>query len=149
MTRASKALTVMVVAALGLWGCTQGGNNSNAERIRALENKCVKLEDDYKAVAAARDGLRKRLTALEEEQTRLQQVCDEHQPLLKERENLIKEKEELVQQVNSRTMERNAVQSQLDSVRKGLQNLLGQATVSPGTRPAASVSALSVPGGKS
>ena len=108
------------------------------------------MEEDYKAVAAARDGLRKRLTAIEEEQSRLQQECDAHQPLLKERENLIKEKEDLVQKVNLRTTERNAMQNQLESVRKGLQNLLGQTSAGPAVRPATSISALSsIPGGKS
>jgi uncharacterized coiled-coil DUF342 family protein len=149
MNRASKALVVMVVAALGLWGCAQGGNTSNAERIRALENKCAKLEDDYKAVAVARDGLRKRLTSLEEEQTRLQQEVDAHQPLLKERETLLKEKDELTQQVNTRTTERDSVQNQLEQVRKGLRNLLGQADAAMTGRMPSSVSALPATGGKS
>jgi SMC interacting uncharacterized protein involved in chromosome segregation len=127
----------MVVAALGLWGCAQGGNASNAERIRTLENKCAKMEEDYRAVASARDGLRKRLTTIEEEHTKMQQDLEAHQPLLKERENLIKEKEDLVQQVTTRTTERNSAQTQLETVRKGLRTLLGQADAASITNRAA------------
>ena len=139
MTRFHKALAVMVVTALGLWGCAQG-NNGQAERLRALENKCNKLEEDYKAVAGARDTLRKKLQTVEEEQARLQQEADAHKPLLEERQNLLKEKEELTQQINTRTAERDAMQGQMEQVRKGLKNLLGQAdaALKPAGAPALS-----------
>src|SRR5262249_8492724 len=73
MTRANKALAVLVVAALGLWGCAQGPANGagSAERIKALEGKCAKLEDDYRAVASARDQLRKKLAEADEQRGRL------------------------------------------------------------------------------
>ena len=63
MTRANKALAILMVAAFGLWGCAQGPAHgpAAAEKIKALEGKCSKLEDDYKSVAAARDQLRKKL----------------------------------------------------------------------------------------
>jgi hypothetical protein len=71
----------------------------------------------------------------------MQQDLEAHQPLLKERENLVKEKEDLVQQVTLRTTERNSAQTQLDSVRKGLRALLGQAdAASPANRTAVTVS---------
>ena len=55
MSQAQKALSVLVVACLGLWGCARGAANghASAERIRALENKIAKLEDDFRSVAAA------------------------------------------------------------------------------------------------
>src|ERR1700687_2218733 len=58
MSRANKALVLLVVAALGLWGCAQGPANS-AEKIKALEGKVVNLEEDYKAAASARDAIKK------------------------------------------------------------------------------------------
>src|SRR5437660_1246144 len=53
MRRAGKTLTVVVVAALGLWGCPQGSNGDSAERVRLLENECKVLKDDYRSVAGA------------------------------------------------------------------------------------------------
>ena len=58
------------------WGCAQGPANphaAQAERLHALEGKCGKLEEDYRAVAGARDQFRKRVAALEEERGKLQQ----------------------------------------------------------------------------
>ena len=149
MTRASKALAVMVVAALGLWGCGRQGNANNAERVRTLENKCAKLEADYQAVAAARDALRKRLAAAEEERQRLQQDLEIQQALAKERQQLARERDDLAQLVSARTGERDAAQAQLEQVRKGLRSLLGQADAALATPSQPSVSALPAGGGKS
>lgn len=129
MSRGYKALTILIVAALGLWGCAQGQGPSaaQAEKVRALESKIAKLEDDYRAVVAARDGLRKKVAALEEEQAKNHQELEAHQPLLKERLALLKDREELQQQLGSRTTERDEARTQLEGVRKGLRSLLGQA----------------------
>jgi hypothetical protein len=122
MTRASKALIVVIVASLGLWGCTKGPTNlptAQVERLHALEGKCAKLEDDYRAVASARDQSRKRVTALEEERAQLLKEVAVKAALLKERE-------ELRNQIEARIGERNALQDRCDRLKKGLQNLLGQ-----------------------
>jgi chromosome segregation ATPase len=116
MTRANKALVVMVIGVLGIWGCAQGpaGNSSaTLERIKALESKCTKLEDDYRAVASARDQLRKRLATAEEERARVQQE-------LNVREGVMKERDELKAQLA-------ASQGQFEQFRKSLKTLLGQA----------------------
>src|SRR5262249_58376986 len=91
MPRANKALVVMVIGVLGLWGCAQGPASSasaSLERIKALEGKCTKLEDDYRAVASARDQLRKRLSSAEEERARVQQELNVRQGVMKERDEL-------------------------------------------------------------
>src|SRR5260370_38868323 len=91
MTRANKALVVMVIGVLGLCGGAQGPASSSSaslERIKALEGKCTKLEDDYRAVASARDQLRKRLATAEEERARAQQELIVLQGVLKERDQL-------------------------------------------------------------
>src|SRR5579885_2588531 len=118
MSRGSKALTVVVVAALGLWGCAQGTNGESAERVRQLENECKVLKEDYRSVAGARDRLRQQVADLEAERAQLQKAAEEKQALSKERDDL-------AQQVSARTTERDAVQGQLDQVRKGLRSLLG------------------------
>jgi TolA-binding protein len=122
MSRANKALVVFVVALCGIWGCAQGPTNGAAsqERIKALESKCTKLEDDYRAVAATRDQLRKKLTAADEERARMEQELEHQQAIIKERD-------ELRQSLNVRTGERDAVQTQYDAFRKNIRSLLGQA----------------------
>jgi chromosome segregation ATPase len=115
MTRANKALVVMVIGVLGLWGCAQGPANSSSaslERIKALEGKCTKLEDDYRAVASARDQLRKRLATAEEERARVQQELNLCQGVMKERDEL--------------KVQLGAAHGQFDQLRKNLKTLLGQ-----------------------
>jgi uncharacterized coiled-coil DUF342 family protein len=121
MTRGGKAMSVMLVAILGLWGCARGpvGQSAQSDRIRSLETKCSKLEDDYRSVAGARDQARKQVTALESERARLLKELADKQVVLKERDALR-------QQVSTRTSERDNLQLRCDRLKKGLQNLLGQ-----------------------
>jgi hypothetical protein len=112
----------MLVAALGVWGCAKGPAShyaSQAERIRALEGKCTKLEEDYRAVASARDQARRKAAALEEDAARLQKELALHQAVVKERDGLKKA-------VDARTNERDVLQLRCERLKKGLQNLLGQ-----------------------
>jgi uncharacterized coiled-coil DUF342 family protein len=122
-----KALVVLVVASLGLWGCAQGPTNGtvSAEKVRALEAKVAKLEDDFRASLAVREQLRKQLTALEEERGQLSQQVEQLQPVVKERD-------QLRNQLIARTSERDAAQVQFDQLRKGIKNLLGQTEVTGG-----------------
>jgi septal ring factor EnvC (AmiA/AmiB activator) len=122
MSRAHGALSVLVVACLGLWGCAQGAANgrASADRLRALETKIAKLEGDFRAVVAVRDQLRKQLTAAEQERTELGQQVEKLQGVAKERD-------ELRQQLATRTSERDSVQSQFEQFRNGIKTLLGQA----------------------
>ncbi len=130
MMRFHKALIVVFVASLGLWGCTQGPANGSAsvERIRALESKTAKLEDDYRAAATARDQFRKKLA---EADARHAQQAEQLQALNKE-------KEDLQQQLAGRTNERNALQAQYEQFRNSLKDLLGraEASLNPPTEPA-------------
>jgi predicted RNase H-like nuclease (RuvC/YqgF family) len=151
MTRFSKATIVMVVAASGLWGCAQGpaGSAAQAERLRALEAKCAKYEEDYRAVAAARDAAKKAVANLEQEKSRFQKQ-------LALKQDVEKEREELRKQVEARVAERDVLQGRCDRLKKGIQNLLGQdegGTTGAGgpalstTPAAASVSDGQAPGG--
>src|SRR5262249_39717076 len=144
MNRGSKALIVVVVAVLGIWGCAQGPGNSHAqaERLRALEGKCGKLEEDYRAVAGARDQFRKRAAALAEERGKLQQERAVQNAI-------IQEGDDPRRQVASRTSERDALQTRCDRLKKGLQNLLGQDDASaPATTPPVTSAADVTPAGK-
>jgi chromosome segregation ATPase len=120
----------MVVATLGLWGCAQEHRNGpGSARLKALESKNAKLQNDFRAVVAARDQMRKKLIAAEEQKVRLSQQLEEIQAITRERD-------ELRQQVTSRTSERDAIQNQFDQFRKGIRSLLGQAdTFSANSQP--------------
>src|SRR5262249_49330974 len=116
MSRANRLLAVLVVSSLGLWGCAQGPANnaaSQTERIRALETKNAKLEDDFRAALTVRDQLRKKLGQADQQLEQLQ--------------NTVRERDELRQQLTARTGERDNLQNQFEQLRKGIRGLLGQA----------------------
>jgi chromosome segregation ATPase len=144
MARANKALVVLVVAALGLWGCSQRPAPNGLERIKALEGKISKLEDDYKAVAVARDQARKKLAEAEEQRLKLQQDFEQQQ------QTLTKERDDLKQQLTARTTERDTLQTQFEGFRKGVRSLLNQADTAATNTPPPVISATDAAGnGKS
>jgi chromosome segregation ATPase len=133
MDRGTFLLTVFVVATLGIWGCGQGNSSSQAERIRALEAKCAKLEDDYRTAATVRDQARKKTAGLEDERTQLQKDLEDKDKRL---QLVTKERDELRQSVEARTTERDVLQTRCERLKRGLQNLLGQDdAVTPAAAP--------------
>jgi septal ring factor EnvC (AmiA/AmiB activator) len=124
MNRVSKVLVVLVVAALGVWGCAQGPaqqNAGNPERLKGLEREVAKLQDDYHSVSAARDQVRKKLADVEEQRLRLQSELDQLQTAT------AKEREELKAQITARLSERDAALGQFDQFRRSVRTLLIQA----------------------
>jgi septal ring factor EnvC (AmiA/AmiB activator) len=124
MSNVNKGLILATIASLGLWGCAKGPANISgaSERIKALEFKIGKLEDDFRAAASARDSVRKKLADVE---TQLQQQSDQLR-------SVVKERDELRRQVVARTTERDSIQVQYEQFRKGLRDLLGQAEAALG-----------------
>jgi uncharacterized coiled-coil DUF342 family protein len=142
MSFGKNVLILAVIACFGLWGCAQGPTgNANAERIRALETKISKLEEDFKAAVAVREQLRKKLTTVEEERTHLGQQVEQLQAVVRERD-------ELRQQLALRTTERDNLHSQFEQFRKGIKTLLGQAepTSASQSQPVTSASEVPAPG---
>jgi hypothetical protein len=140
MSRSKSVLLLLVAGSFGIWGCAQGaGNSANAERIRALETKLARLEEDFKASLAVREQLRKKLSAVEEEKSQLVQQVEQLQAVVRERDGL-------KQQLALRTGERDAIQGQFNNLCKGIKALINQAeTGSAGaTQPITSIVA---PGG--
>ena len=122
MTRSHKALIVIVVATLGLWGCAQGKSKptaNNDERIKSLEARCAQLENESHSVAAARDKAQKLLVESDRERLRLLQEVESLKAIAQERD-------ELKLQVASRTAERDAIQTHFEELRKGIRSLLGR-----------------------
>jgi septal ring factor EnvC (AmiA/AmiB activator) len=113
MSRAHKALAILVVSTLGLWGCAKGPGSNGPERIKSLEAKVSRLEGDAKLGETAREQLRKKLAAAEEQLAKLQ-----------------KDRDELDKTLTARTSERDNLQTQYEQFRKSLRDLLGNAETS-------------------
>jgi chromosome segregation ATPase len=147
MNGAHKALMVVaVITTLGLWGCTQNhAGHGGAARIRDLEARNAKLEEDYKAVAAENADLHKKLNDREEEVARLSQQAKLLQIVQRERDSLR-------QQVARTQKERNSLQTRLQEFSRELQALAGRvdAAISDASPPppasATSTTATASPG---
>jgi hypothetical protein len=147
MNQFNKALAVLAVATLGLWGCAEGpaGRIANAERTKALELRNAKLEEDFRAASASREQFRKQLAVIEAERTSIQQELDQLKLAAKERDALR-------QEVKVRAGEREALQNQFDQFRKNIRELLGQADAAAAASPSGQPLTSAVPtlaGGKS
>src|SRR5947209_4405916 len=113
MKSANKALLVLLaVMMIGLWGCAKGTGPAGSARLRDLEARNAKLEEDYRAVAGARDQARQRAASLDQERAALQQQV----------EQLTRERDELRQQVTARAGERDTLQGHLVQLGKELHN---------------------------
>src|SRR4051812_35208493 len=136
MHKASTALLVlMVISSLGLWGCTNQKNGATNLKIRELENRYTKLEEDYRVVHAANEANRRKLGQMAGERVELTQKIDELQAIVKERDDL---KVQLV----SRTEERDQVQIQHVQFSKDLQSLAGRAQAAAARAMGSTVNAL-------
>src|SRR4051812_214040 len=67
-----KLSAVVLAVTVCIWGCARKPTDDNAERVRTLEARSVKLQQDYRTVAQARDKARKDVAALEEKIARLE-----------------------------------------------------------------------------
>jgi chromosome segregation ATPase len=121
MSRSRQAVGILIVALFGLWGCSRApsadsGSNATAEKLKAVETKLARLEDDFRAAASARDQLSKKFIAAEEARTELQGQVTQ---LTKE----VKAKDE---QLANRTAERDQVAAQHKVLKDGLKDLLSK-----------------------
>jgi uncharacterized coiled-coil DUF342 family protein len=110
-----RVAAVLIVALVGVWGCSQSPTNRAAlvERIKILEDKNSRLEDEVHAIANARDQVRQQLARAEEHINKLNAV--------------VKERDDLRVQIKVRTGERDQVASQYESFRKNLKDFVSQA----------------------
>jgi chromosome segregation ATPase len=132
MTQYQRALGVLFVAVLGIWGCTQGpAGSAAAEKLKSLESKLNRVEDEFRAATAARDQFRKKLSEAENQLDVMQ-----------------KDRDDLRGQVKARTAERDALSQQFEVFRKTLKDLIGQTEASlakPSPPPISTVSQPAVP----
>lgn len=137
MKPASTTLLILLAfSSLGLWGCTNQKTGVTNTKVRELEARYHKLEEDYRVVVAASETSRKKLVQLERERGELQQQIADLKIVAQERDNLIAERDNLRAAVATRTSERDSLQGQLVQFSKDLQGLVGRVEAA----------ALSVPG---
>jgi chromosome segregation ATPase len=138
MSRSEKVIGVLVVALVGAWGCSKNpGESAGAGgRNPSLEAKAQRLEEDFRAAAAARDQFRQRLQVAEERLTsaesraaQLQTQYDETKTALT---STTTERDTLRSDLKTRTTERDNLSAQYEAFRKNLKSLLGQAETSLG-----------------
>lgn len=111
----NRIAAVLLIALAGVWGCSQSPNNRAAllERIKLLEDKNARIEDEIVAVANARDNVRQQLAKAEDHIQKLQAV--------------VKERDELRVQVRARVGERDQVANQYEQFRKTVREMVSQA----------------------
>jgi predicted RNase H-like nuclease (RuvC/YqgF family) len=150
-----------IITSLGVLGCGRAPAEPAAAqgRARALERRCVQLEQDYRTVAEARDAAHKELSEaraqLAQQRDLLKQLRDVSARLRvaladqeRTRTALIQrtvERDNLRTELAARMNEREALTSRCEKLRKGLQVLLTQddpagpaaaVPAAPGTEPA-------------
>jgi len=108
MSNYQKVIAFGVVLIVGIWGCSESPSRS-AEKIKALEAKVSRLEEDFRSASASRDQFRKKLAEMEQEQAQLKQERDELQSTIK-----------------TRTAERDEITGHFDQFRKNLKELIGK-----------------------
>ena len=140
MTRTVKILGYLIVVSAGIFGCTKGPGSASpsGSNSAGAEAKAQRLEEDYKAAAAARDALRQKLAAAEDQQSRLQKQLDQSKA----------EGESLRADIRARMSERDEVKGQYEAFRRMIKDALGQAetgALSPVPNPNTTVSSAPIP----
>lgn len=140
MIRTYKVFGFLFVVAVGIFGCSKGSNSaatgygSNA----TAEAKIHRLEEDYKAASAARETLRQKLAAAEDQQNKLQKQLDQ----------IKLEGDALRADLKAKVSERDDVKTQFESFRRTIKDALGQAeagAAAPTPNPSAGAALSSSP----
>lgn len=124
MTRSHKVLGFLLVAMLGIYGCARGPAAGSAGDRAGLEAKVQRLEEDFRAAAAARDSFRQRMLATEERLAQTQKALDQATTTATQDRQ---DRDAARAALKARTAERDALQVQYDGFRKNIKELLGQA----------------------
>jgi hypothetical protein len=141
MTPKMKIAVFSVVVLLGAWGCQRAPSaptRSQSDRLKVLEARCARIEEDYRAAASTRDRLRRQLALLDEQRQQEETTAHAQQEKIMELEKLLaqeraaskKKIDELLAKeraaTNKAIQEREALQARCDRLKVGLQELLGQ-----------------------
>ncbi len=122
MTRTIKILLVLGLTVFGVWGCSKGSTGSASDKSSNNEAKVAKLEEELKSTTA---GFRTKLAAIEEQ---LRAETARGVALQKERDDGLTN-------LKAKSLERDQVQTQFDSFRKNIKELLGQTEAALAPQP--------------
>ena len=118
MSRSRHAVGVLIISVFGLWGCSRApsadSGAATAEKLKAVETKLARLEDDFRAASSARDQLSKKVIAAEEARAALQTQLDRANKEVKAKD----------EQVQTRTAERDQAANQFRTLKDSLRDLL-------------------------
>jgi chromosome segregation ATPase len=128
----------LLFCTMSMWGCTQQKTGAISTKIRELEARYTKLEEDYKTLQAAHEQHRKRLNQAETQRAALEK---DKADLTTQLEATNGEREALAKQVSQRTVERDAAQNNLVQFSKELQGLVGrvESTLNSSSSPNVSI----------
>src|SRR3954470_18044403 len=114
---------VLFMCGMSIWGCNQQKSGAINSKIRDLEVRYTKLEEDYQTLLTNSESDRRKVQQLEEQRASLE--ADKLE-LSRQVESASAEREALRRQVNQRISERDAAQNQLVELSKDLQALAGR-----------------------
>lgn len=115
------------VICVGIWGCSQPApptTGPSQARLRALELRCVQLEQDYRIVAEIRDSAHREVKQLKEQlldhrklqndllhwRSKYQQLANTTEQVQREVVHRIRERDHVQQELRQRTQERDQLQ---------------------------------------
>lgn len=135
MNSAKKALVVvLLLVTLSFWGCAQKQTPVGSARVRDLETRNAKLEEDYRVAVGQRDLARKKQGSAEEENASLTQQLSQQ---LEQLQTATRERAEL----RVRVGDRDNLHAQLVQLGKELQGLAGRIDSAINNTPAPPVTA--------
>lgn len=140
-------LVVMLLATFGLWGIAQQKNGAYASRLRDLENRYSKVEEEQRVTSQQVDRSQRRITQLEAEKIELTNTVEQLKEVVAERDELkhlvavrsterddarsqvaarTKDLKDLRDQLGVRTVERDKAAQELRMISQDLQSMLGR-----------------------
>jgi len=139
-------LTLVCLFALSAYGCTNQKSGAFSAKIREMETRYAKLEEDYKAIVVTAEATRKKVAQLEAQKAELAKQVEEVRVTVNER---TQERDDLKKQLSTRTGERDSVQTQLTQFRDDLQKLLGRVDSAVNAMPGGNGVILATPASRS
>lgn len=137
MSRASVTyslfLVILFVVAGGCNRSTSVSPTTSGERVKTLEARVARLEEDYRSAASTRDQARKQAAQLQEQKATLEQQLAQLNVDLEATRTALAQQQDVLRQ---RTSERDVLTTRCERMKKGLQTILGQddtSTSTPGT----------------
>jgi uncharacterized coiled-coil DUF342 family protein len=125
MIRARLGIVFALLGTLMIWGCAQNSSDSPAAATACLQ-------EEIKDLTTQRDKLRHELKAVRSERDSLQEDAARLRRDVKERDEIIVQ----------RTHERDQLNGNLDTLKKGIKSLMEQATsMTTGETPSANATA--------